>query len=85
MSQIRENALAADATHAERFGDKAQLSMPPSKQFAVLSCLDAGLDPTKYAVLAEGAAHVIANAGGRPSDNVIRSLVISYKLLSTQQ
>ena len=47
--------------------------------------MDARLDPAKYAGLAEGDAHVIRNAGGRASDDAIRSLVISYKLLGTQE
>ncbi len=54
--------------------------MPPARRFAILTCMDARLDPAKYARLAEGDAHVIRNAGGRASDNAIRSLVISYKL-----
>jgi carbonic anhydrase len=47
--------------------------------------MDARLDPAKYAGLAEGDAHVICNAGGRASDDAIRSLVISYKLLGTRE
>ena len=59
--------------------------MPPGRRFAILTCMDARLDPAKYAGLAEGDAHVIRNAGGRASDDAIRSLVISYKLLGTQE
>lgn len=59
--------------------------MPPARRFAVLTCMDARLDPAKYAGLAEGDAHVIRNAGGRASDDAIRSLVISYKLLETKE
>ena len=47
--------------------------------------MDARLDPTKYAGLAEGDAHVIRNAGGRTSDDAVRSLLISYKLLGTRK
>jgi len=47
--------------------------------------MDARLDPAKYAGLAEGDAHLIRNAGGRASDDAIRSLVISYKLLGTRE
>jgi carbonic anhydrase len=61
------------------------LPMPPGRQFAILTCMDARLDPAKYAGLAEGDAHVIRNAGGRASDDAIRSLVISYKLLGTRE
>ncbi len=53
--------------------------------FAILTCMDARLDPAKYAGLSEGDAHVIRNAGGRASDDAIRSLVISYKLLGTRE
>ena len=59
--------------------------MPPARQFAILTCMDARLDPAKYAGLSEGDAHVIRNAGGRASDDAIRSLVISYKLLGTKE
>jgi len=59
--------------------------MPPARRFAVLTCMDARLDPAKYAGLAEGDAHVIRNAGGRASDDAIRSLVISHKLLGTNE
>ena len=54
-------------------------------RFAILTCMDARLDPAKYAGLSEGDAHVIRNAGGRASDDAIRSLVISYKLLGTAE
>jgi carbonic anhydrase len=53
--------------------------------FAILTCIDARLDPAKYAGLSEGDAHVIRNAGGRASDGAIRSLVISHKLLGTRE
>jgi carbonic anhydrase len=59
--------------------------MPPGRRFAILTCMDARLDPAKYAGLAEGDAHVIRNAGGRASDDAIRSLVISHKLLGTRE
>ena len=57
----------------------------PSLRLAILTCMDARLDPAKYAGLAEGDAHVIRNAGGRASDDAIRSLVISHKLLGTKE
>lgn len=85
MSAILEEVLAANATYAESFGDKANLALPPARSFAILTCMDARLDPAKYAGLAEGDAHVIRNAGGRASDDAIRSLVISYKLLGTKE
>lgn len=85
MSQILEEVLSANAEYAAGFGDKTDLAMPPGRGFAILTCMDARLDPAKYAGLAEGDAHVIRNAGGRASDDAIRSLVISYKLLGTRE
>ena len=83
MSNIFQEVLAANQRYAADFGDKAKLAMPPARHFAILTCMDARLDPAKFAGLAEGDAHVIRNAGGRASDDAIRSLVISYKLLGT--
>ena len=85
MSQIRDEVLAANAAYAKNFGQKADLPVPPGRRFTILTCMDARLDPAKYAGLAEGDAHVIRNAGGRASDDAIRSLVISYKLLGTRE
>ena len=85
MSNILKEVIAANDTYAANFGDKANLAMPPARHFAILTCMDARLDPAKFAGLAEGDAHVIRNAGGRASDDAIRSLVISYKLLGTRE
>lgn len=85
MSTVLTEVLNANANYAATFGDKANLPMPPGRRFAILTCMDARLDPAKYAGLAEGDAHVIRNAGGRASDDAIRSLVISYKLLGTRE
>jgi carbonic anhydrase len=85
MSQILDEVLNANKTYAETFGEKAKLASPPARRFAILTCMDARLDPAKFAGLAEGDAHVIRNAGGRASDDAIRSLVISYKLLGTKE
>jgi len=85
MSNITDEVLKANADYVASFGDKSTLPMPPGRHFAILTCMDARLDPAKYAGLAEGDAHVIRNAGGRASDDAIRSLVISYKLLGTKE
>jgi carbonic anhydrase len=85
MSNVLQEVLAANQRYAADFGDKAKLAMPPARHFAILTCMDARLDPAKFAGLAEGDAHVIRNAGGRASDDAIRSLVISYKLLGTRE
>ncbi len=81
----RDEVLSANRKYAETFGDKGKLALPPARRFAILTCMDARLDPAKYAGLAEGDAHVIRNAGGRATDDAIRSLVISYKLLGTKE
>ena len=84
-SQVHKEVLLANNNYAAAFGDKASLPLPPGRHFAILTCMDARLDPAKYAGLAEGDAHVIRNAGGRASDDAIRSLVISHKLLGTAE
>ncbi len=85
MSKVLHEVLAANERYAAGFGDKANLPMPPGRHIAVLTCMDARLVPANFAGLAEGDAHVIRNAGGRASDDAIRSLVISYKLLGTRE
>jgi carbonic anhydrase len=85
MSSILHEVLAANQAYSAHFGEKANLALPPARRFAILTCMDARLDPAKFAGLAEGDAHVIRNAGGRASDDAIRSLVISYKLLGTRE
>jgi carbonic anhydrase len=84
MTKILNEVLLANRGYVASF-DKGDLAMPPARRFAILTCMDARLDPAKYAGLSEGDAHVIRNAGGRASDDAIRSLVISYKLLGTKE
>jgi carbonic anhydrase len=85
MSKILDEVLKANETYSSNFGKLSDLALPPARGFAILTCMDARLDPARYAGLAEGDAHVIRNAGGRASDDAIRSLVISYKLLGTRE
>jgi carbonic anhydrase len=85
MSAILNEVLSANAAYVESFGNRGALALPPARRFAILTCMDARLDPAKFAGLREGDAHVIRNAGGRASDDAIRSLVISYKLLGTRE
>src|ERR1043165_1946409 len=85
MSKIKDDVLAANQRYAAAFGDKGKLALPPARRIAILTCMDARIDPAKLAGLAEGDAHVIRNAGGRASDDAIRSLVISHKLLGTNE
>ena len=72
MSKTLEEVLQANEIYAENFGDKTNLQLPPARRFAILTCMDARLDPAKYAGLSEGDAHIIRNAGGRASDDAIR-------------
>ena len=78
MSKIVGEVVAANAAYVRGFGKKGDLPLPPARRFAILTCMDARLDPAKYAGLAEGDAHFIRNAGGRASDDAIRSLVIDW-------
>ena len=85
MSKVLTEVLDANAKYVTTFGAKSELPLPPGRHFAILTCMDARLDPAKYAGLAEGDAHVIRNAGGRASDDAIRSLVFFTKLLGTRE
>ena len=85
MSKILDEVLSANSAYSAAFGAKGSLSMLPARRFGILTCMDARLDPARFAGLAEGDAHVIRNAGGRASDDAIRSLVISHKLLGTKE
>lgn len=85
MTDTKQQLLDANDTYAKEFGDKAELPMPPGRHFAILTCIDARLDPAKFAGFAEGDAHVFRNAGGRATDDAIRSLVVSHKLLGTTE
>src|SRR6184192_418113 len=83
MSLIDE-VTAANESYVSGFA-KGGLPMPPGRKFAVVTCMDARLDPAKFLGLEEGDAHVIRNAGGLASDDALRSLVISHWLLRTQE
>ena len=85
MSKILEEVLEANKKYAEEFGEKSKLPIPPGRKFSIVTCMDARLDPAKFAGLEEGDAHVIRNAGGRVTEDTIRSLIISHKLLGTQE
>jgi len=79
-----EEFLAANRQYAGAF-DRGDLPMPPARHVAVLTCMDARLHPEKFLGLDVGDAHVIRNAGGRASEDAIRSLVISERLLGTTE
>jgi carbonic anhydrase len=80
MDQLLNN----NARYADSF-TKADLPMPPRLKLAVLACMDARLDVHKILGLEEGDAHVLSNAGGVATDDAIRSLMISQRLLATEE
>ena len=79
-----DELLANNAEYAEGF-DKGGLPLPPSKKVAVVACMDARVMPALLLGLKEGEAHVIRNAGGVVTDDEIRSLAISQRLLGTEE
>ena len=80
IDELLENASA----YAETF-DKGALTLPPARRVAIVACMDARLDPQALLGLEEGDAHVIRNAGGVITDDEIRSLAISQRLLGTEE
>jgi carbonic anhydrase len=83
MSAI-DNYLENNAKYADAFS-KGDLPMPPAKEIAIVACMDARLETGALLGLAEGEAHVIRNAGGVVTEDVIRSLTISQRLLGTRE
>ena len=81
---VVEEVTQANERYASGFA-KGDLPMPPGRKFAVVTCMDARLDPAGFLGLDEGDAHVIRNAGGLVNDETIRSLLISHHLLGTQE
>jgi carbonic anhydrase len=81
---VTDELIRNNENYARSF-KKGDLAMPPSRRVAVLACMDARLDTHKILGLEEGEAHVIRNAGGVATDDAIRSLVISQRLLGTQE
>ena len=79
-----DDAIGANQRYAESF-DRGDLPMPPGRKLAVLTCMDARLHPETFLGLDVGDAHMIRNAGGRASDDAIRSLIISSHLLGTNE
>lgn len=81
---VTDELIQANQQFAEGF-DKGNLPAPPARHVAVLTCMDARLDPEAFLGLRTGDAHVIRNAGGRASDDALRSLIISTHLLGTNE
>jgi carbonic anhydrase len=80
---VTDDLLANNTRYAESF--RGPLPLPPSRQVAVLACMDARIDVYRVLGLEEGEAHVIRNAGGVVTDDEIRSLAISQRLLGTKE
>jgi carbonic anhydrase len=80
---VADELLANNARYAESFS--APLPIPPAKQLAVVACMDARLHVSAILGLGEGDAHIIRNAGGVVTDDVVRSLAISQRLLGTRE
>jgi carbonic anhydrase len=81
---VTDELVANNESYSARF-DKGGLPLPPAKKVAVVACMDARLDPARVLGLEEGDAHVIRNAGGVVTDDEIRSLAISQRLLGTEE
>src|SRR5437764_14145978 len=81
---VTDELVEANEKFAAGF-DQGGLPMPPARRVVVLACMDARLHPEKFLGLEIGDAHVIRNAGGRASDDALRSLIISQKLLGTKE
>jgi carbonic anhydrase len=79
-----DELVANNAAYAASF-DKGDLPLPPARKVAVVACMDARLDPAAILGLQEGDAHVIRNAGGVVTEDEIRSLAISQRLLGTEE
>ena len=83
MGEI-DKMVDANQSYAGSF-DEGSLPMPPARGVAIVTCMDARLHPAKFLGLGLGDAHVIRNAGGRASDDAVRSLIISSRLLGTRE
>lgn len=83
MSDNIKRVLSDNAIYAKEFGDKGKLGIIPARKIAILTCMDARIEPMKLAGFKTGDAHIIRNAGGRASDDAIRSLIVSNRLVGT--
>lgn len=85
MSENIKRIIAANREYAKEFGDKGKMGIVPARKIAILTCMDARIEPMRLAGLGTGDAHIVRNAGGRASDDAIRSLVISNRLVGTSE
>jgi carbonic anhydrase len=85
MTENIKKFMAANKKYAEDFGKKGDLAVQPARKLMVLTCMDSRLEPMKFLGLNLGDAHIIRNAGGRASEDAIRSLVVSSTQLGTNE
>jgi len=85
MSENIKRIIAANREYAREFGNKGKMGIIPARKIAILTCMDARIEPMRLAGLGTGDAHIVRNAGGRASDDAIRSLVISNRLVGTNE
>jgi carbonic anhydrase len=85
MSDSVKRILSANREYAREFGDKGKLGIIPARKIAILTCMDARIEPMRLAGLKPGDAHIIRNAGGRASNDAVRSLIISNRLVGTNE
>ncbi|MEQ9618131.1 MAG: carbonic anhydrase [Deltaproteobacteria bacterium] len=85
MSENIKRILDANEEYSKEYNKKAIPGIKPARRLAILTCMDTRIDPLRFAGLKKGDAHIIRNAGGRASDDAIRSLVLSSRLLGTNE
>lgn len=85
MSDNIRRILSDNAEYAKDFGDRGKLGIIPARKIAILTCMDARIEPMSLTGLKTGDAHIIRNAGGRASDDAIRSLIVSNRLVGTNE
>lgn len=85
MSDNVKRILSDNAEYAKQFGEKGKLGIIPARKIVILTCMDARIEPMRLAGLKTGEAHIIRNAGGRASDDAIRSLIVSNRLVGTNE
>jgi carbonic anhydrase len=85
MSENIRRILSDNAEYAKEFGDKGKLGIVPARKMAILTCMDSRIEPMRLAGLNTGDAHIIRNAGGRASEDAIRSLIVSNRLVGTNE
>jgi len=85
MSDNIKRVLSDNAIYAKEFGDKGKLGIVPARRMAILTCMDSRIEPMRLAGLNTGDAHIIRNAGGRASEDAVRSLIVSNRLVGTKE